>query len=397
MLRIGIVCPYAWDIPGGVSAHVRDLANALIRKGYYVSVIAPAESDDDLPFYVESTGKPRAVRYNGSVARLSFGPLVARRVSKWIEQGQFDVLHVHEPLAPSVSVLACWAAKGPIVATWHSSMDRSRVILSLAKLAQTVMEKVTARIAVSPAARQTMIEHLGGDAVIIPNGVDVQSFASAEPMDGWGAEQKSLVFFGRVDEPRKGLAVLMSALPKIRTVFPDLKVLIAGPGNCEDVLDELSDEDRASVTQIGLVDQTEKPNVYASGTVYIAPNTGGESFGIVLLEAMASGTPVIASDLAAFKRVLQDGECGKLFTNEDSDSLAQAVIDLLNDEEEQERLRAAGKTRVVEFDWDTVADEVIEVYRAVTVPGLTVEPDMAGQVLGRLGRLRILPEKESDL
>jgi len=397
MLRIGIVCPYAWDIPGGVSAHVRDLANALIRKGYYVSVIAPAESDDDLPFYVESTGKPRAVRYNGSVARLSFGPLVARRVSKWIEQGQFDVLHVHEPLAPSVSVLACWAAKGPIVATWHSSMDRSRVILSLAKLAQTVMEKVTARIAVSPAARQTMIEHLGGDAVIIPNGVDVQYFASAEPMDGWGAEQKSLVFFGRVDEPRKGLAVLMSALPKIRTVFPDLKVLIAGPGNCDDVLDELSDEDRASVTQIGLVDQNEKPNVYASGTVYIAPNTGGESFGIVLLEAMASGTPVIASDLAAFKRVLQDGESGKLFTNEDSDSLAQAVIDLLNDEEEQERLRAAGKARVVEFDWDTVADEVIEVYRAVTVPGLTVEPDMAGQVLGRLGRLRILPEKESDL
>ncbi|NBV90524.1 MAG: alpha-(1-2)-phosphatidylinositol mannosyltransferase, partial [Actinobacteria bacterium] len=115
-MRIGIVCPYAWDIPGGVSAHVHDLANALMRKGHFVSVIAPAESEDELPFFVESTGKPRAVRYNGSVARLSFGPIVARRVSKWIEQGEFDVLHVHEPLAPSVSVLACWAAKGPIVA-----------------------------------------------------------------------------------------------------------------------------------------------------------------------------------------------------------------------------------------------------------------------------------------
>lgn len=396
-MRIGIVCPYAWDIPGGVSAHVHDLANALIRKGHYVSVIAPAESDEDLPFFVESTGKPRAVRYNGSVARLSFGPLVARRVSKWIEQGQFDVLHVHEPLAPSVSVLACWAAKGPIVATWHSSMDKSRVILSLAKIAQTVMEKVSARIAVSPAAKQTMIDHLGGDAVIIPNGVDVSSFARATPMMGWGCDQKSLVFFGRVDEPRKGLAVLLGALPKIREQFPDLKLLIAGPGDCDDLIEDLTDEDRAAITQLGLIDEIEKPNVYASGTIYIAPNTGGESFGIVLLEAMASGTPVLASDLAAFQRVLKDGECGKLFVNEDSDSLAQAVIDLLRDETEQQRLRNAGLARVVEFDWDTVADDVIEVYKSVTVPGLTVEPDMAGQMLGRLGRLRILPEKEADL
>lgn len=396
-MRIGIVCPYAWDIPGGVSAHVHDLANALIRKGHYVSVIAPAESDEDLPFFVESTGKPRAVRYNGSVARLSFGPLVARRVSKWIEQGQFDVLHVHEPLAPSVSVLACWAAKGPIVATWHSSMDKSRVILSLAKIAQTVMEKVSARIAVSPAAKQTMIDHLGGDAVIIPNGVDVSSFARATPMMGWGCDQKSLVFFGRVDEPRKGLAVLLGALPKIREQFPDLKLLIAGPGDCADLIDDLTEEDRAVITQLGLIDEIEKPNVYASGTIYVAPNTGGESFGIVLLEAMASGTPVLASDLAAFQRVLKDGECGKLFVNEDSDSLAQAVIDLLRDETEQQRLRNAGLARVVEFDWDTVADDVIEVYKSVTVPGLTVEPDMAGQMLGRLGRLRILPEKEADL
>ena len=396
-MRIGIVCPYAWDIPGGVSAHVHDLANALIRKGHFVSVIAPAESDEDLPFFVESTGKPRAVRYNGSVARLSFGPLVARRVSKWIEQGEFDVLHVHEPLAPSVSVLACWAAKGPIVATWHSSMDRSRVILSLAKIAQTVMEKVSARIAVSPAAKQTMMDHLGGDAVIIPNGVDVQSFSHATPMAGWGVDQKSLVFFGRVDEPRKGLAVLLKALPKIRAKFPELKVLIAGPGDCEDLLEELAQEDREAVTQLGLVDEFSKPNVYASGTIYVAPNTGGESFGIVLLEAMASGTPVLASDLAAFQRVLSNGDCGKLFTNEDSDSLASAVIELLEDDAEQNRLREAGLKRVIEFDWDTVADEVIEVYKSVTVPGLTVEPDMAGQMLGRLGRLRILPEKEADL
>ena len=396
-MRVGIVCPYAWDIPGGVSAHVHDLANALIRKGHFVSVIAPAENDENLPFFVVSTGKPRAVRYNGSVARLSFGPIVARRVSKWIEQGQFDVLHVHEPLAPSVSVLACWAAKGPIVATWHSSMDRSRVILSLAKIAQTVMEKVSARIAVSPAAKQTMLEHLGGDAVIIPNGVDVAAFAGAKPLPDWQDDSPALVFFGRVDEPRKGLEVLIRAFPIIRREYANLRLLIAGPGDCDDLFDELDPVDRQAITKIGLVDDETKPDVYASGDIYVAPNTGGESFGIVLLEAMASGTPVVASNLSAFARVLKDGECGKLFENQDSADLSRIVIALLGDKVEQDRLRTAGYKNVIDFDWDTVAEEVLEVYKSVTVPGLTVEPDMAGQMLGRLGRFRITPEKESDL
>lgn len=396
-MRIGIVCPYAWDVPGGVSAHVHDLANALIKKGHYVSVIAPAESDEDLPFFVESTGKPRAVRYNGSVARLSFGPIVARRVSKWIEQGEFDVLHVHEPLAPSVSVLACWAAKGPIVATWHSSMDRSRVIMSLAKLAQTVMEKVSARIAVSPAAKQTMFDHLGGDAVVIPNGVDVSGFAGATGLPEWNSDSPTLVFLGRVDEPRKGLSVLLAAFPKIRKEFPDLKLLIAGPGDCADLLSELPAEDQAAITHVGRVTDEAKPNVYASGDIYIAPNTGGESFGIVLLEAMASGTPVVASDLPAFQRVLNGGESGRLFKNEDSDSLACEVIDLLRDKTELARLKKVGLEEVQQYDWASVADEILEVYKSVAVPGLKVEPDMAGQMLGRLGRLRITPEREMDL
>ncbi|MBU6347547.1 MAG: glycosyltransferase family 4 protein [Actinomycetales bacterium] len=396
-MRIGIVCPYAWDVPGGVSAHVHDLANALIKKGHYVSVIAPAESDEDLPFFVESTGKPRAVRYNGSVARLSFGPIVARRVSKWIEQGEFDVLHVHEPLAPSVSVLACWAAKGPIVATWHSSMDRSRVIMSLAKLAQTVMEKVSARIAVSPAAKQTMFDHLGGDAVVIPNGVDVAGFTGAIGLPEWNSDSPTLVFLGRVDEPRKGLSVLLAAFPKIRREFPDLKLLIAGPGDCADLLSELTSADQAAITHVGRVTDEAKPNVYASGDIYVAPNTGGESFGIVLLEAMASGTPVVASDLPAFHRVLNGGESGRLFKNEDSDSLAREVIDLLRDKSELARLKKVGLEEVQQYDWASVANEILEVYKSVAVPGLKVEPDMAGQMLGRLGRLRITPEREMDL
>jgi phosphatidylinositol alpha-mannosyltransferase len=395
-MKIGIVCPYSWDIPGGVSAHVADLAEALIRMGHQVSVLAPAEFDELLPDYVVSTGKPRAVKYNGSVARLSFGPIAARKVSKWIEDGEFDVLHVHEPLAPSLSVLACWAAKGPIVATWHSSMDKSRMMLTLSKLAQTAMEKVSARIAVSEAARATLIKHVGGDAVVIPNGVDISTFTNAKPMFGWPGANQSIVFLGRGDEPRKGLSVLVEAYPEIRRQHPQVRLLIAGPGEPDDTLKKLSREDRASVTVLGMVAPEDKASVLASGTIYVAPNTGGESFGIVLLEAMASGTPVVASDLEAFKRVLDNGKAGITFENENSDDLAKVVSNLLSDPARRAELSAQGKLRAAEFDWSVVAERIVDVYESIRVPGVIVEPDLTGQMIGRLGRGRITPEMRSD-
>lgn len=395
-MRIGIVCPYSWDIPGGVSAHVADLAEALIRMGHHVSVLAPAEFDELLPDYVVSTGKPRAVKYNGSVARLSFGPIAARKVSKWIEEGEFDVLHVHEPLAPSLSVLACWAAKGPIVATWHSSMDKSRMMLTLSKLAQTAMEKVSARIAVSEAARTTLIKHVGGDAVVIPNGVDISTFINVKPMFGWPGTNQSIVFLGRGDEPRKGLSVLVDAYPEIRRQHPNVRLLIAGPGEPADTLKKLSREDRASVTVLGMVAPQDKASVLASGTIYVAPNTGGESFGIVLLEAMASGTPVVASNLEAFQRVLDNGKAGITFENENSADLARVVSELLSDPARCSELSAQGKLRAAEFDWSVVAEKIVDVYESIRVPGVIVEPDLTGQMIGRLGRGRITPEMRSD-
>lgn len=386
-MNIGIVCPYAWDIPGGVSAHVHDLAIALIRRGHQVSVLAPVDGDDELPPFVTSSGKPRAVRYNGSVARLSFGPVTARKVAKWIDEGNFDVLHVHEPLAPSISVLACWAARGPIVATWHSSMDRSRVLLSLTKLAQTAMEKISARIAVSEAARTTLVEHVGGDAIVIPNGVNCQEFAHAKPLRGWPGEGRSLVFLGRVDEPRKGLAILLEAFPTIRQSFPDLRLLIAGPGDIESALDHVPAEHREAITSLGLIEAETKADVFASGTIYIAPNTGGESFGIVLLEAMASGTPVLASDLDAFRRVLDYGVAGRTFANEDPQALASAAIAMLNDDNVLTQLSTQGRMRAEQFDWNSVSEKIERVYESVTIPGTRVEPDLSGQMFGRMTRL----------
>jgi len=160
-MRIGLVSPYSFDVPGGVQSHVRDLAEELIRLGHDVSVLAPADDDDALPAYVVPAGRAVPVPYNGSVARLSFGLLSASRVRRWIREGEFDVLHVHEPASPSLGLLACWAAIGPIVATFHASMEKSRAITAAYAILQTALEKVSARIAVSERARETLVEHLG--------------------------------------------------------------------------------------------------------------------------------------------------------------------------------------------------------------------------------------------
>ena len=180
-VRIGIACPYSWDVPGGVQQHIRDLAEALIGMGHEVSVIAPADEDRPLPGYVVPTGRAMPVPYNGSVARLSFGPLSANRVRRWLRDGDFDVLHVHEPTVPSLPLLACWVASGPIVATVHTAMPKSRVLLATQPVLRTALEKIDARIAVSEAARTTFVEHLGGDAVLIPNGVATHRYRAREP------------------------------------------------------------------------------------------------------------------------------------------------------------------------------------------------------------------------
>src|SRR5215468_8367894 len=170
-MRIGIACPYSWDVPGGVQQHIRDLAEALIELGHEVSVIAPADEDRRLPGYVVPAGKAMPVPYNGSVARLAFGPLSASRVRRWLKDGNFDVLHVHEPAVPSLSLLACWVADGPIVATMHAAMPRSRALHAAQPILASALEKISGRIAVAEPARNTLVEHLGGDAVLIPNGV----------------------------------------------------------------------------------------------------------------------------------------------------------------------------------------------------------------------------------
>lgn len=383
-LRIGIVCPYAWDVPGGVQAHIHDLAETLMRFGHHVSVLTPVDDPSTLPEYAVDGGRPRAIPYNGSVARLTLGVKATGRVHRWIREGDFDVVHVHEPVAPSLSVLTCWVAQGPIVATWHSSMERSRVLSAGYYLAQTALEKVSARIAVSENARRTLVDHLGGDAVLIPNGVRVDRYADAVPATRGPGPR--IVFLGRIDEPRKGLDVLLDSWPMIVDHHPDATLVVIGPGDVDEALKDVEPRLLENIVMLGRLDEERKVAELAAADLYVAPNTGGESFGIVLLEAMAARTAVLASDLTAFERVLDGGRAGALFATGDARDLARQACMLLGDPELRLVLVEEGNRRVATFDWSHIARRIEAVYDSVVMPGEPVRVDLRGQLVGRLAR-----------
>jgi phosphatidylinositol alpha-mannosyltransferase len=364
-MRIGIVCPYDWEVPGGVREHISGLAEALIELGHEVSVITPADDDAELPDYVVPAGRAVPVPYNGSVARLAFGFLSASRVRRWLKEGDFDVLHVHEPAAPSLSLLACWVADGPIVATMHAAMPRSRALHAAQPILASALEKISGRIAVAEAARSTLVEHLGGDAVLIPNGLHVRRYEKAEPLPGFPGTGGTLGFLGRMDEARKGLDVLLAAFMLLAPERPELRLLIAGPGDPDEVYEQVPAELRERVVVLGRVSDADRIRMLHSVDVFCAPNTGGESFGYVLVEAMASGAPIVASDLEAFRQVLRDGAAGELFPAGDAAALARAAARLLDDPALRASLAAEASAAVREFDWSVVAKDVLRVYEAV--------------------------------
>jgi phosphatidylinositol alpha-mannosyltransferase len=365
-MRIGMVCPYSWDIPGGVQTHVRDLAETLIELGHAVSVLAPGEEDaPGLPDYVVAAGKAVPIPYNGSVARLQFGIVSAARVRRWLRDGAFDVVHVHEPAPPSLSLLTCIIYDGPLVATFHSSAPRSRILSMSDTFLQPFLEKISGRIAVSSAARTMIVENLGADAIVIPNGVAVSHYAGAEPLPGYPRRGGTVGFIGRYDEPRKGMDILVAALDLLAPQRPELRLLLAGKGDEQEFRDRLPRTLRGRVDLLGQISDTEKAQMLRSVDLYCAPNTGGESFGIILLESMAAGTPVVASDLDVFRRVLSgpDGQsAGVLFETGSARALAVALTEVLDDDAARADMARVARIAVQPFDWSVVARQVLMVY-----------------------------------
>ena len=357
-LNIGLVSPYDWSISGGVNSHVKDLAEHLIGNGHRVSVLAPDSIETEREDYFQSAGKSVAVPYNGSIARLAFGPLVNGRVRKWIAENEFDLLHLHQPTIPSTSLLACWAAQGPLVGTFHAAFDQNWITAIAAPLLEPALDKLSVRIAVSSQAKLSLINALGGDAVVIPNGVDTSFFMNATKD---GSLKDSLLFLGRFEEPRKGLPVLLKAfaLLKDNSRFPSTKLIVAGHGDIdltrEKILLEYGMNLGNQVQFLGPVSEDEKARLLSSTAAYIAPNTGSESFGIVLVEALAAGATVIASNLPSFEEVV--GNAGFLFRNEDPAHLAQTIENALGVDR-----TIAARTRAATFDWNVIVPQLEEIY-----------------------------------
>lgn len=360
-MRIGIVCPYSFDAAGGVQFHVRDLAGELLRRGHQVSVLAPADPATEVPDFVVSAGRTVAIPYNGSVARLNFGVRTSRLVGEWLDDGNFDLVHIHEPITPSVSILALAQAQCPIVATFHSAQERSLAYQIVSPAVQRLLEKISARIAVSEEARRTVADHLGGDAVVIPNGVYVKQFRAAQPDPRWRGTRHggppTVAFLGRLDEPRKGLAIFAAAARALGEEHPTMRFLIAGRGEAAEERALLAD---TNAQFLGGITDAEKEGLFAAVDAYVAPQTGGESFGIVLVEAMAGGSHVVASDLPAFRAVLAEGQAGTLFPVGEAPGLARALA-----VGPAPQLTNFAAHWVDQYDWTTVTDQIENVYRVV--------------------------------
>jgi phosphatidylinositol alpha-mannosyltransferase len=295
-------------------------------------------------------------------------------VRRWLRDGHFDVVHVHDPAAPSIGLSVCMLAEGPIVATFHAATVRSKWLTAWGPMVRPWLERISGRIAVSDFARRLQVEHLGGDAVIIPNGVHVDVFAEGPSLPGHtrGVDGPTIGFIGRYEEPRKGLPVLLEAMRTVVRRHPGAQLLVAGRGDPEALQELVGEELRPHVALLGELTEADKAAFFRSVDVYCAPNLLGESFGVILIEALAAGAPIVASDLAAFAAVLEDGAAGVLVRRGDPVALAAALGDLLADPERRAELSARGRQVAAGYDWSVLAQRILAVYETVMVPGAEV-------------------------
>jgi phosphatidyl-myo-inositol alpha-mannosyltransferase len=360
-VRIALVCPYDWCAPGGAQVHVRELAGRLRALGRDVLVVAPSSRRlDDAG--VRVVGSPIPIAYNGARAPIDPRPWHVGHVRAALQAFRPDVVHVHEPFAPSTSMWAVLAADAPIVATFHAASDRSLLFDAASPLLRRVAARIDARIAVSERAAAFVRARVPGEYRIIPNGIDVSVFARAEPADlGPG---RKILFVGRL-QPRKGFGVAVEAFRDLAATHDDIRLVVVGAGAEARAVEALPPAVRERVQLLGAVSNRELAPVHRACDVFVAPSLGGESFGVVLLEAMAARLPVVASRIRGYDEVIEDGTTGLLVRPRDPGAVANAVRKVLDDRELASRLSAAAGERAGRYDWVVVAGEVDDVYRGV--------------------------------
>jgi phosphatidylinositol alpha-mannosyltransferase len=366
-VRIALVCPYDWARPGGVRAHVWHLATYL-RESHEVRVYAPSSSRTVEP-WVAIVGRPVPVPFNQSVAPVAPSPFAAQRALKALREFSPQIVHVHEPLSPMVSAAVAAFGPRPVVGTFHAWSSSSRLYRVAGLAARRVVRRLDARIAVSPAAQQYAAGALRmplGSFRVLPNGVNDTAFAAAEPLPELVDHDRPLLLFvGRL-EPRKGVDVLVRAFLRVRAEVPGVRLCVVGEGPDRERYQQMVPPSiRPDALFVGSVDPEELPRYHASADVFISPALGGESFGIVLLEAMAAGLPVVASDIPGYRTVLNNGRQGRLVSPNDAFAAAEAVTTLLANEKLRLAMGAEGRRTAAEYSWPVIGRRIEEVYRAV--------------------------------
>ena len=363
-MKVALACPYAWDAPGGVQAHVRHLGEKLRARGHDVLVLAPARRAPAEGWVLE-VGRPVGIPYNGSVAPVCVSASSARRVRRELRGFAPDIVHAHEPLIPGTGLFATLASPAPVVGTFHAFAERAVLYSAVAPVLRRVWRRLAARLAVSRASAGFVERRFGDGVRVVPNGTELERFQGVSPAPL--PEGSAVLFVGRL-EPRKGLSVLVKALPALLRRRPDAFLVVVGDGPERDVVRRLPQEMRERVLMEGRVPDDALPSYHAGADVFCAPAVGGEGFGIVLVEAMAAGLPVVASDIPGYREVVRDGAEGVLVPPGDPEALAAAIAALLDDPLYARQLGEAGRQRARRYSWDVVAEEIETVYREALEP-----------------------------
>ncbi|MGB9299364.1 MAG: glycosyltransferase family 4 protein [Anaerolineae bacterium] len=368
-MRIALVSPYDFPYPGGVTQHIYYLDKHFRELGHQVKIIAPCAGEDpeQLPDnVVVTTTRVISIPFSGSKARIPYSPAVNWRVRRALHAEDFDILHAHEPMTLPVPVMALTHSRSVNVGTFHAYRDRHLIYEYGRRVFQPFFDKLDGKIAVSEAAKDTVARYFGGEYVIIPNGIDADRFGSeyVRPLEQYADGGPNILFVGRL-EPRKGFRYLLQAFPYVKREFPQARLIVVGAYRRKEMagfLHYARENHLTGVKFVGRVSDEELPRYYRSCSVFCAPSTGFESFGIVLLEAMATGKPTVATNIPGYRDLLDDGKEGFLAEPKDERSLAEALIRILKDPQMQRSMGDRGRAKAQQYSWRQVALRVLDFY-----------------------------------
>lgn len=371
-MKILLVSPFDFTFPGGVNEHVLHLDDQFRRRGHETRVLTPRslgeEEQDDGHFIKLGTAVP--IPANGSTARITLSPFVSGKVKELLQREQFDIVHLHEPLAPALPLLVLLHSRTVNVGTFHAARSHNLGYLYGKPVLAYFFGKLHGRIAVSPAALEFVSRYFPGHYELIPNGIDTEVFRPDVPPIPRFDGHPTILFVGRFNESRKGFKYLLEALALVRREFPTCQLLVVGPGDPRRYRSLVERYELGPHLRfVGSVSPHELPRYYTACDVFCSPATGRESFGIVLLEAMASGKPVVATDIRGYRFVVRHGVEGLLVERKNPEALALALVHVLADRELRERLAQAGRRRAEQFSWSAIADQTLAYYERLLAVG----------------------------